>query len=141
MPLFVELDDDRRGFSPGQTIGGGARWEDLPDGTEAVELRLYYFTEGRGTKDTKVAERLRFDAASSGAQRFDIETPAGPYSCAGALVSVLWALELVALPGEAHSEPVELSVSPSGAAVELAALAPFEEDDEGDTTFGFRFGK
>ena len=45
--------------------------------------------------------------------------PAGPYSFSGRLISLIWALELVAEPGN-HVARVEITLGPDGQEVVLA---------------------
>ena len=64
--LTIRVDAGRDAFSPGEAIRGSLEWaqEEAPD---AVELRLLWYTEGRGDQDVGVARSLRI--ASPGAER------------------------------------------------------------------------
>jgi hypothetical protein len=71
------------------------RWrcETQPDW---IELRLFWFTEGKGTQDIGVVATERVsNPAMSGEHPFSLKAPAQPPSCSGKLVSIRWALELV----------------------------------------------
>ncbi len=67
-------------------------------------------------------EELRFDAPGTDGERaFSFTLPLGPYSFSGSLITLAWALELVALPS-GETERVELVVAPVPAEVRLEGL-------------------
>jgi len=110
--LAIALDDSDRLLRPGDTVSGQIEWafDRAPD---SLALRLFWYTEGRGDRDVGVAASLRLDEPGAvGSQRFDLELPTGPYSFSGRLVSLIWALELVASPGDL-TEKLEIVVSPT----------------------------
>ncbi len=110
--LKILLRDERRNYRPGETVEGVAGWR-LDKPPQAVELRLFWFTRGKGTEDVGVVNQLRFDAPQlEEGRRFSFPLPAGPYSFSGQLISLIWALELVVEPDE-QSTRVELVVSPT----------------------------
>lgn len=109
--LAIELDGDSTWVRPGATLRGRMRWR-LEDEAEALELRLFWYTRGRGTEDVEVVAVRRLESPELvGQQGFELEVPNGPYSFSGRLITLSWALELVVLPGEA-SERVDLLASP-----------------------------
>jgi len=114
----ISLDGNRRAVAPRDTLRGTLQWVlDAPP--ESVELRLLWYTEGRGDQDVGVARSLRIEApAAVGSSPFDFEAPGGPYSCAGRLVSVRWALEAIARPGK-EAGRTELVLGPGGLEVDL----------------------
>jgi len=78
-----------------------------------VELRLFWHTEGKGTRDVEVIETLSFSVPSRQDRRdFRFRLPDSPYSFSGKLVSVIWALELVLL-SSGETERLEIVVSPT----------------------------
>jgi len=79
-----------KNFVPGETVSGEAVW--MSEGP--VELRLFWFTEGRGTQDLAVEERQEFPANTIKGE-FSLVLPSMPFSFEGSLVAVKWALELV----------------------------------------------
>lgn len=79
-----------KNFVPGETVTGELVW--MSPG--AVEIRLFWFTEGRGTQDVGVVARKEFSAGEIKGG-FSFTLPAMPYSFSGQLVAVKWALELV----------------------------------------------
>jgi hypothetical protein len=95
MSLEIILADGRTAFAPGEEISGKLRWT-LEQAPPWVELRLFWYTEGKGTQDVAVAAHTRFshqDAVGGGS--FSLQAPTHPPSCSGRLVSIRWALELV----------------------------------------------
>jgi hypothetical protein len=97
--------------APGARLAGEASW-DVDHRPRLVEVRLFWFTAGKGTRDVGVVETVRFDEPQERERRpFAVTVPAGPYSYAGTLVSVAWALELVLEPGDLV-ERLELVVKP-----------------------------
>ena len=111
--LKIAVRDDRVQFYPGDEIVAAACWK-LDQPPKSAEARLFWFTRGKGTQDVNIVETVRFDnpqIEESKPARFRL--PEAPYSFSGKLVSLIWALELVAEPGN-ESARVELTVSPTG---------------------------
>ena len=119
--MRVDLDDDRRWYLPGDSVSGRVGWTTEPE-PEAVELRLFWHTSGKGTEDVEIVDDLRIEApGSSGERGFSFHLPLGPYSFSGSLITLAWALELVLLPG-GETERVDLVVSPIPVEVQLESL-------------------
>ncbi len=110
----IRLDAGRPAFRPGDTISGRLHWS-LTGARKKLSLRLFWFTAGRGTVDVNVvAEHDIIAPAESGEESFALQVPPqGPLSIAGRLVSVSWALELVAEPGGVI-ERLDLVIGPDG---------------------------
>ncbi len=109
--LTVTLDNDLTEFAPGQIIGGIAGWNREEPPKEAV-LRLFWYTEGRGTQDVNVVEEMEFPVLSAQhEERFQFTLPDQPYSYSGAITSVQWALELVLNKGK-EVQRVDILISP-----------------------------
>jgi hypothetical protein len=107
------LRDEQKSFRCGETVEGVAGWR-LEKPPTSAELRLFWFTRGKGTEDVGLVQRTRFDAPQSEeGRRFNVLLPEEPWSFSGQLVSVIWALELVIEPGE-QTARVELIVPPTG---------------------------
>lgn len=107
---------------PGSTVSGTVEWA-LDRAPEALELRLFWYTEGRGDRDAGVARSLRIASpGAAGSQPFALDLPSGPYSFSGRLVSLVWALELVVSPGDAVAR-CEIVVSPSNGEVLIDRVA------------------
>lgn|GEM_PF-243547 len=141
-PLFIELEDEKDRFQPGEAVRGMARWELGGDPTEVV-LRLFWFTEGRGTRDVEVVHQKIFEAPAREDRRaFEFRLPEGPYSFSGTLISLIWALELVADPGDRTTRRM-LTVGPDGREIQLGSAEPEDAetgeeagDGEGDPYAG-----
>jgi len=116
----IHVAGGRDAFAPGETLRGTLQWlSEVPPQT--LELRLLWYTEGRGDRDVGVARRLRIETPSAvGSSPFEFELPSGPYSCSGRLVSIRWALEAVTRPG-GETARTELVVAPAGREVELGS--------------------
>lgn len=114
--LFIE--DDRKAFKPGEELRLSVLWA-LPETPRSLEVRLFYFTRGKGTEDVEIVARQPIVAnspAGEGTARFAL--PAAPYSFSGKLLSVLWAVELVCEPGD-RSTRCEFVLSPTGREITL----------------------
>jgi len=117
--LTVTTDDHVTSFTPGSTVSGVLSWE-LQRGPEALELRLFWYTEGKGTQDVEVVATHRIEGpASTGSESFSLVLPDSPYSFSGKLITLAWALELVALP-EGSSQRLDIVMSPSGSEIVLS---------------------
>jgi hypothetical protein len=111
--LRIATRNEQTSFRPGEELHGAAGWrlDQLP---ARIEARLFYYTRGRGTEDVVVVQRTRFDPPQQeGARPFQFTLPDAPYSFSGKLLSIIWALELVAEPG-GRSARFEFVMSPSG---------------------------
>ena len=108
--LTIEI--EREAFHPGEKIRGSVAWsfEAEPEG---VELRLFWHTEGKGDRDLRVVDRVRFEFPSRvGTKPFEFTLPTEPYSFSGRLISVIWALELSELKSD-EAALREIVVSPT----------------------------
>lgn len=116
--ILVETHDGTTSFRPGDLVEGTVRWQ-LPEPPESIELRLFWSTAGKGDQDLEVVETVPF--ANPGAldrRTFRVRLPEGPYSFSGKLITLTWALEAVALPGE-RAGNLFLTVSPTGEEIRL----------------------
>ena len=109
----LALNGNQTAYRPGATVHGTVRWF-LLDPPASVELRLFWFTRGKGTEDVKVVETTSFDSpAAEASLPFQVRLPAEPYSYAGRLIAIIWAIEVVAKPG-GETARIEITVSPTG---------------------------
>jgi hypothetical protein len=116
--LTIEIPDGRRAFRPGDRIEGTVSWY-LEADPKSVELRLFWYTQGKGTQDVEIVQGVPFDNPGAVDSRaFSVELPLAPYSFSGKLISLLWALELVAEPG-GETARLEITVSPTGVEILL----------------------
>lgn len=118
--MTVQLDNQRSAFSPGEPLKGMVGWQ-LERMPRRVELRLFWYTSGRGTRDVGMVEarQLACDQAA-GPITFEFKLPTGPFSFTGQLISLQWAIELVIQPGS-QTQRTEFVLSPTGAPISLAA--------------------
>ena len=118
----IETRDGQTHFVPGEPISGRCQWQ-LEKQAKAVEVRLFWYTEGKGDQDVGLVDTLRIDdPAQQGWSDFSFELPLGPYSFSGRLISLTWALEVLALGTDA-TQRLDLVVSPSGAEIDLHTSA------------------
>ena len=119
--IEIETDGGHDAFAPGEAIAGTVSWQlDAPP--DAVEVRLFWYTRGKGTTDVQVVKAQHFAApGSAGRRTFKFVLPAEPYSFSGKLISLIWALEAVVQPGE-RSARRELVVAPGGREVLLGTV-------------------
>jgi hypothetical protein len=116
--LRVEIEGGKRNFSPGDFIAGVASWtaDKVPN---SAELRLFWYTQGKGTQDVGVVNTMTLNTPGLQDRRdFRLPLPQEPYSCSGKLVSIVWAIELILEPGR-RAARTEFVMGPSGAEVVL----------------------
>jgi len=116
--LRINLKDENSAFQPGRELTGTASWQ-LERGARELELRLFWFTRGRGTEDAGVVQTIRFEHPLNEETRpFHFVLPEGPYSFSGKLISLVWALELIVEPSKEVVRR-EIVVAPGGQEVGL----------------------
>jgi len=122
-PLSIEIEGGRRNFSPGEAISGRVSWT-LDGDPSSAELRLFWYTSGKGTQDVMVVLTVPYGSPQRSDRRdFRITLPPEPYSCSGSLVSIIWALELIVEP-QGLTERIEFTMAPGGTEVILANSTP-----------------
>jgi hypothetical protein len=116
--LHIELADDRGAFTPGASLEGRVSWN--VDGATSAEVRLFWYTRGKGTGDVGLVDTVAFASPQAADQRtFRFALPEAPYSFSGKLISIVWAMELIVEPGPSV-ERREIVMSPSGREVVVA---------------------
>jgi hypothetical protein len=121
--LEVTIPSGRTAFAPGEEIEASAVWrlDEMPD---SLEIRLFWFTEGKGDRDTEIVVAESIEPSPSGHRTCRFRLPdLVPSSFSGKLVSLLWAIELVAEPGD-RAGRVDLIVSPTGEELRLYGDLP-----------------
>ena len=127
--LRVELDDRRTGFAPGERIRGTASWR-LEEPAEALEVRLFWYTRGKGERDVGIVDTVKIDSGTrEGSREFSFRAPPAPLSFSGKLISLIWSIELVVLPGGDASRR-EIMLSRTGEEIRLGSLEGGELDGE-----------
>lgn len=116
---WMEVTAERAAHRPGEELRGEATWH-LAAAPESLSLRLFWYTQGKGTQDVEVAETLEIEPSAEGSREFRFLLPEGPYSFSGTLISLVWAVELVAEPG-GEAARAEIVVSPTGREIRIGA--------------------
>lgn len=80
---------------PRDTVEGRVEWR-LDKEPKDLELRLCWFTRGRGTEEAETIAVLPLGDTTSGARDFSFVLPGEPWSFDGKLISLVWGLEVVA---------------------------------------------
>lgn len=125
--LSIETTGRKLAFRPGEACEGSVSWE-LDEPPESVELRLFWYSEGKEEQDVEVVASQSFELAPRGEGSFRFEIPAGPLSFTGALIKLAWALELVVEPGE-ETARLPILVSTVGREIRLEALPAFTDEE------------
>jgi len=122
--LRIETANGVKEFAPGQPLAGTVAWQ-LERAPKNAELRLFWYTEGKGTQDTETIAVEHFqDAQVIESRPFSFTLPEAPYSFSGKLISLRWAIELI-VDGDKNVERLDILVSPWVTEVKLdAELAP-----------------
>jgi hypothetical protein len=119
--IRLGLRENKTVFRPGEPISGAVLWE-LEKAPDLAEVRLIWFTRGKGTEDGATVETVTLDAPPAADTReFSFDAPNGPYSFSGTLVAVIWAVEFVAKPG-GEFERVEITIAPDGREIALPRI-------------------
>jgi hypothetical protein len=121
--IRIETHGGANAFLPGETITGSVYWQLDPPVTE-IELRLIWYTEGKGDQDLQIVDTARFNGPERSEGRgFTVRVPQGPFSFSGKLISLLWALEAVAQPND-RAERLPITVSPTRREILLQSQTP-----------------
>ena len=116
--MTLESAGGRTEFKPGEAVSGSASWS-LDTPPETVEVRLFWHTEGKGTQDVLVVDKMRVENPQMSDRRdFQFEFPPSPYTFSGKLISLRWAVEVVAEPSE-EAQRLEITFSPTGVEILL----------------------
>ncbi len=111
--LTIETADGRRNYRPGESLAGVVRWR-LSRVPQTIELRLFWRTVGGGTSDVGLSSTVSFEQPNQQESRpFLFVAPASPVSFSGKLISLIWALELVATTSSECAR-LDLVISPTG---------------------------
>lgn len=132
--LSLQLENGVTSYEPGAQVIATAEWE-LDQPAKSIVLKLLWYTQGKGGTDSGVVQEVSFDNPEArGQKRMGIQLPDSPYSFSGKLISLMWALELKALPfGE--TDRIEIVLAPGGQEiilgnVERSDAADFDGDDD-----------
>lgn len=92
---MITLSVARKELRPFDTVAGRVEWQ-LVAPPENLELRLCWFTRGRGSEESETVDALPLGDTASGAREFSFALPGEPWSVDGQLIGIVWALEVVA---------------------------------------------
>ncbi|MCX7049938.1 MAG: hypothetical protein NTX50_31205 [Candidatus Sumerlaeota bacterium] len=85
--LNIQIDGGKTHFLPGEEIKGRISWR-LEPKDKMIELRLFWFTKGKGTSDVEIVEKIPFEnPPQEGASDFRFALPEAPHSFSGRLIS------------------------------------------------------
>ena len=119
--IRLGLRENKTAFRPGETIAGAVLWE-FDAAPKGAEVRLVWFTRGKGTEDGGIATSVAFDAPPAADTReFSFDAPNGPYSFSGTFVAVMWAVEFVVKPGS-EFQRIEIVIAPDGQEIHLPRI-------------------
>ena len=125
--LSISTADGRRAFAAVETIDVVAEWQ-LDREPTAIEIRLVWYTRGKGDRDADVAETVDVGSRDrSGSRRVSLQLPEGPYSFSGRLISLLWSLELVAEPA-GDADRIDITIAPDAREVLLGSAEGIEDE-------------
>jgi hypothetical protein len=113
LEIEIRINEKKEIYAPRETITGMVEFN-APTAPDYGELKLIWFTKGKGTQDVGEVEKRAFtDLAASAGREFSFSLPRGPYSFSGKHISLIWAIELILYPSES-SDRFEFLVSPTG---------------------------
>ncbi len=116
---MMRISTDENQFSPGSPIVGTIAWQDLSEACDRIEVRLIWYTTGKGDRDVAtVDQKVISSPETDGMANFKFIAPDRPYSFSGKLISLTWAIEAVEFP-KLLAEKKEIFVSADGAEVQL----------------------
>ena len=114
----ISVTGDRTAFEPGETIEITVEWL-FDEQVDSVELRLVWYTRGKGDTAVSVVERVPFQFPSPSESRtVSFDLPLAPYSFSGKLISLCWSIELIADDGDV-SERLDITIAPGAREVTL----------------------
>ena len=118
---MITCNIDRKDLRPFETVSGRVEWR-LEEVPKDLELRLCWFTRGRATEESETVEVLALGDTASGGREFSFVLPGEPWSVDGPLISIVWALEVVAKK-QGGMALEELVVSPDRKARKLGEVS------------------
>ncbi len=116
--LNIAIEGDKQSFRPGEALRGTVSWT-LDDDSKKVELRLMWYTAGKGMPEVGVIESVNFENPLKEDRReFEFKLPESPYSFSGKLITLTWGMELIVRPFK-QTQRMEFTMSPTGQVIRL----------------------
>ncbi|MBD3241390.1 MAG: hypothetical protein GF331_12445 [Chitinivibrionales bacterium] len=95
--IQVQLDSDA--VRPGQELTGTVSWSLQQHRGDRIVVRVFWYTQGKGTEDLGVVDEKTIPSpATAATERFSFRVPAFPWSYAGTLMAITWAVEATVEP-------------------------------------------
>jgi hypothetical protein len=95
----ISLTLDRTTFTPSETLTGTVSWQNESRRGRSIVIRLFWFTQGKGSEDLEcVDERVIDSPPSEGQEAFAFTLPDYPWSYDGTLIAITWAVEAAIEP-------------------------------------------
>jgi hypothetical protein len=121
--LQISIDRSPAAFQPGETLHGRASWR-AQDTIQSASVRLFWTTSGKGTSDTRIVDKQALDNPQPDDSRtFSFQLPGGPPGFSGALISLVWGVELVLEPKERATHQ-EFLLGPEAREIRLPKIEP-----------------
>lgn len=119
MSIQIHLEDGAA-FEPGAEVRGRVEWQaEAGDRPKAVWISLLWHTEGKGTEDVDVIQKVELDHPPViGEESFAFRLPSFPWSFSGTLLSLIWAIE-ASLEPSSTVERVNLVSAPGAEEIRL----------------------
>ena len=112
--ITISLTNEQTAFVPGNIIAGTIRWADIKENTEQIDVRLIWYTKGKGERNHELLDSHPIvNPQNQGESGFQFAVPHRPYSFSGKLVSLVWAIEAIAFP-DLEAEQLEVVISKDG---------------------------
>lgn len=118
--IKIATADGRVNFEPGEMVHISIDWQ-LDTPPKMADLRLIWYTRGKGDEDVSVVARVPFTELKATDRRTaEFLIPESPYGFSGKLISLIWAVELIL--GKDRSQRLDLVVAPGAKEIQLTPL-------------------
>ena len=112
--IKLSLTNGQAAFVPGDIISGTVRWADIKEDSEQIDVRLIWYTKGKGQRNHEVLDTVTIaNPQIQGESGFQFTAPHRPYSFSGKLVSLVWSIEAIVFP-DLEAEQLEVIISKDG---------------------------
>lgn len=120
--IQIHLDQEGACYLPGASLTGAIIWT-LDPQIKEIAIRLFYYTEGKGSEDNETLEEVMIETPSqTGEAAFSFDLPMSPFSFQGELITLQWALEAVSQPKHICIERCPIILSPTQGTILLPRL-------------------